>query len=227
MIILFYGEVVRQMLTCPTPECIAKIKGGSKVSTMRCITPAQVDNLFGSAGFSISLDHAWYRSALVLKEDQTRGESRIGGRPTVDPTQLALFALELNSWLPTASCRLLWIDHWNSDYPSVDQIVVAARLGLGEPRSLSAAPGHLFDPYPYHERDQVEISPDHAKEINVLVGLMSLIMIGGWDAWLVTNASASRVEFWEGNIFFHTRETTMLASAEGLLARFNCSRILK
>lgn len=194
---------------------------------MRCITPAEADNIFGSTGLAVSLDHAWYRKALVLREDQTRGESRIGGRPTLDTSQLALFALEVNSWLPTDDCRLLWIDHWNSDYPSVDQMFVAARLGLGEARSLSEAPGHLFDSYPYHERDQAEISPDQAKEISILVSLMSLIMIGGWDAWLVTNASTNRVEFWEGNIFFHTKVPTMLSSAEGLLARFNCSRTLR
>jgi hypothetical protein len=194
---------------------------------MRCITPAEADYIFGSTGFSVSLDHAWYRRTLVLKEEETRGQSRIGGRPTVDPTQLAFFASEVNSWLPSDRCRLLWVDHWNSDYPSVDQMVVAARLGLGESRSLSEAPGHLFDPFPYHERDQTEMSAGHAKEISILVGLMSFLMIGGWDGWLVTNGSANRVEFWEGNIFFYTKDSSELSSAERLLTQFGCSRTLR
>jgi hypothetical protein len=193
---------------------------------MRCLAPAEAEAIFGPEGFDVSLDHAWYRRALRLGSDRAVNEDRIAGRPTVDPSQLALFALEVNAWLPTNRSRLLWIDHWNSDYPGVDQMVVAARAGLGETRSLSEAPGHLFDSYPYDERDQQKISPDQSRETSILVSLMTLIMIGGWDAWLVAGEGADRVEFWEGNIFFYSGDPTMLSSAETLLARFNCARTL-
>jgi hypothetical protein len=77
--------------------------------------------------------------------------------------------------------RLLWIDHWDSFFPSIYETFVAARVGLGETRSLSEAPGHYFDPYPYDERDQAKISPEQARETGILIGLMSLLMIGGWE----------------------------------------------
>jgi hypothetical protein len=194
---------------------------------MRCLAPAEAEAIFGRDGFNVSLDHAWYRTALRLGPNRAANEDRVAGRPTVDPSRLAPFALEVNAWLPTARSRLLWIDHWNSDYPGVDQLVVAARAGLGETRSMSEAPGHLFDPYAYDERDQLKISLDQVRDISILVSLMSLIMIGGWDAWLVAGESTDRVEFWEGNIFFYSSDPATLSGAEALLTRFDCSRTLR
>ncbi|MCW5749247.1 MAG: hypothetical protein KIT36_23860, partial [Alphaproteobacteria bacterium] len=94
---------------------------------------------------------------------------------------------------------MLWIDYWNNDFPSAYALFVAARVGLGETRSLSEAPGHYFDPHPYGERDQTRISQEQARETGILVGLTSLLMINGWDGWLVAADSSDRIEFWEGN----------------------------
>jgi hypothetical protein len=94
-------------------------------------------------------------------------------------------------------------------------------------RSLSEAPGHYFDPYPYNERDQAKISPEQARQTGILIGLMSLLMIGGWDAWLVAEGSSDRIEFWEGNIFFHSSEAARTADAESLMDQFNCPRDLR
>jgi hypothetical protein len=193
---------------------------------MRCITPTDVSAILGPSGFSVSLEHGWYRRGLVLEESQARRQTRIGGRPTIDPVLLAQFALSMVRWLPTARHRMLWIDHWDSDYPAVSELFNAARAGMNETRSISAAPGHLFDPHPYDQEDQTEIPPEQAKQVGVLVGLMALIMIGGWDAWLVANGSIDRVEFWEGNIFFHTSDPVAHARAAALLTQFKCSRQL-
>jgi hypothetical protein len=194
---------------------------------MRCLTPNEADAILGATGFRVSTEHAWYRKALILKGDPADRQSRIGGRPTLDISRLANFAEAINRWLPTNRHRLLWVDHSNSDYPSVYDIFVSARAGLGDARSLSEAPGHYFDSHHYDQQDQTEISPEQAREVGIMVGLMSLIMIGGWDAWLVADNCADRVEFWEGNIFFHSGESSTVARAELLLNDFDCPRELQ
>jgi hypothetical protein len=93
-------------------------------------------------------------------------------------------------------------------------------------RSPSEAPGHYFDPFPYHECDQTKIPPEQARQTGILVGLMSLIMIGDWDGWLVAEGSSDRIEFWEGNLFFYSSDSSRLADAKALMIEFDCPRDL-
>jgi hypothetical protein len=194
---------------------------------MRCLTPSEAEAILGASGFSVSVKHAWYRVALVLERNLAAGQARIGGRPTPDVARLARFAEAVNRWLPTNRGRLLWVDHTSVAYPSPHALFMAARAGLGETRPLSAAPGHYFDPHPYDQEDQTEISEEHAKQVGIMLGLMSLIMIGAWDAWLIADNSVNRVEFWEGNIFFHSSETPQIARAKSLMREFNCPEDLR
>jgi hypothetical protein len=182
--------------------------------------------LFGDAGFSVTSNPDLYRVALVLEPKIAARQIRIGGRPTPDVGRLAQFAEALNRWLPPNVHRLLWVDHWANYFPSTYDLFIAARIGLGEKRSLSETPGHYFGPYPYEERDQTNISSEHAQQTGILVGLMSLIMIDGWDGWLVAHGSADRIEFWEGNIFFYSSEKSRLADAKSLMDEFNCPQDL-
>jgi hypothetical protein len=159
---------------------------------------------------------------LILDRGIAARQIRIGGRPTPSVSRLAYFAEALNRWLPTSRARLLWVDHWDSLY----EFFVAARRGLGEIRSLSEAPGHYFDPFPYHERDQLKIPPEQARQIGILIGLMSIVMVGGWDGWLVAEGSSDRIEFWEGNFFFHSNDSSRLADAKALMIEFDCPQDL-
>jgi hypothetical protein len=193
---------------------------------MRCLAPKEAEDLFGPSGFRVSSEHEWYRIALVLDRDIATRQIRIGGRPTPNVSRLAYFAEALNRWLPTSRARLLWVDHWNSSFPSPYEFFVAARVGLGEMRSLSEAPGHYFDPYPYDERDQLKIPPKQARQTGILIGLMAVIMVGGWDGWLVAEGSSDQIEFWEGNVFFHSNDSSRLADAKTLMMEFDCPRDL-
>lgn len=194
---------------------------------MRCLTPKEAADLFGSAGFHISADRKWRRVALVLDSNLARRQARVGARPTPDVTRLAHFSEALNRWLPPDRHRLLWIDNWNFDFPSIHEAFIAVRAGSGEMRSLSEAPGQFFDAYPWNERDQTAISSEQARETSLLVGLMSLVMIDGWDGWLVADGTTERIEFWEGNIFMHGNQPPRAAEAETLFAEFGCQRDLQ
>jgi hypothetical protein len=118
----------------------------------------------------------------------------------------------------------LWVDHWLNTYPSIHALFVAARLGLGEVRPISEAPGHYFDAQPYHERDQLLISSAHSREVGALIGLSSLIWLNQWDGWLVAQNNRDRIEFWEGNLFFYSEDSNRLAAAAELLKEFKCAQ---
>lgn len=193
---------------------------------MRCLTPNEALSLFGRIGFSITPNPRLNRMALVLDPKITSQQTRVGGRPTTGANRLAHFAEAVNRWHSTNTHRLLWVDHWNSDFPSTYELFMAARAGLGETRSLADAPGHYFVPLPYDERDQIKIPPEQAKQTGILIGLMSLMMINGWDGWLIANGNSDRIEFWEGNIFFYSNEKSRLADANSLMDQFHCSRDL-
>ncbi len=191
---------------------------------MRCLTPKETVDLFGRDGFSVTSNPQMHRTALVLEPTIASRQIRVGGRPTPNVSRLAHFAEALNRWLPPDVHRLLWVDHWNNDFPSTYELFIAARVGLGEARSLSDAPGHYFDPHAYDERDQTKVSPEQARETGILIGLMSLIMINSWDGWLVADRSSDRIEFWEGNIFFYSSERLRLTDATSLMDEFDCPR---
>lgn len=189
---------------------------------MRCVSPTEAMHLFGKSGYRVNADQAWYRLALVLEPAIAAKQTRIGGRPTPNVERLPYFAEAVNRWHPTRKHRLLWIDHFEESFPSVRHLFIAARAGLGDTRSLSEAPGHCFEPFDYDERDQTRIEPLQAGETSILVGLMSLLMAGGWDGWLVADGCHDRIEFWEGNIFFHSTEASRLRDAETLMNEFDC-----
>src|SRR5258708_1135121 len=103
---------------------------------MRCLTPREVEELFGPAGFRVSFEHEEYRMALYLQATVRSRQIRIGGRPA-EIAGLPYFAVALNQWLPPNRHRLLWVDHWEWSYPHIYGTFLAVRAGLGDARSLS------------------------------------------------------------------------------------------
>jgi hypothetical protein len=182
--------------------------------------------MFGTLGFKVSPEHAWYRRELVLDHAIADRQTRIAARPTLNVERLNYFIVALIRWLPTNRGRLLWVEHYETYYPSLHDSFVAVRAGLGEKRSLDDAPGHYFEPHDYEQEDQTEILPAHAADVDIMVGLISLLMAGDWDAWVIADSCVDRIEFWEGNIFFYSEDQSRIARAEALLQTFNCSREL-
>ncbi|WP_156944745.1 hypothetical protein [Bradyrhizobium sp. Ec3.3] len=191
---------------------------------MRCLTPNETERLFGRNGFRVVSNAQLGRIALTLDPAIVSKQTRVGGRPPSNVRHLPHFAEAMNRWHSSDTGRLLWIDYWSNDFPSIHEAFVSARIGAGEVRSLSEAPGHYFDPRHYHERDQTAISPEQARLTGMLIGLMSLIMIDGWDGWLIAGESSDRIEFWEGNIYFYSSEASQLTIANSLMDEFGCSR---
>ena len=193
---------------------------------MRFISPQELLEIFGPTGFTVDASQSWYRMALVLDLKISSHQKKIGGRPTPRLDRMVEFIEALNRWLPSSRRRLLWVDHWSNSFPSTHALFVMMRTGLGERRPISDAPGLLFEAYPYHERDQVRIPAEQAAETGTLIGLTALLMMNRWDGWLIAEGSSDRIEFWEGNFFFHSAEDNRLEEGEHLMKLFECPRDL-
>jgi hypothetical protein len=174
--------------------------------------------LLGSAGFTVSLEHRWYRTALTLDAKIAGRQARVGASPPDDLRGLRFFLERVNRWLPSKTARVLWIDHFESAVLGDDALLLAMRRGFGEQRPLADAPGHYVDPQPWHEQDQLLITPERAGALSLLVGIAAALLITGSDGWLVAPGVADRIEFWEGNIFFYSSDSHRIAEATNLLS---------
>jgi hypothetical protein len=191
---------------------------------MRCLSPAEVEVIFGSLGFSVSLENAWYRSDLRLDSSFASHQVRIAAVQPAELLQITHFVGALNRWLPSNQERLFWVGHWETILGFEDAIAQAARIGIGETRSLSDAPGYYFDKYDWHQQDPSEIPSGHREALGMLVGLISMLMLSQSDGWLISTNSRDRIEFWEGNFFFHSEDKEQLRRAEAIIHEFDCVR---
>ena len=193
---------------------------------MRCLSPLEAETIFGRDGFSIDLTNRWYRSALTLAATKARRQVRVAARQPPDIAVTSHFIRSLNRWLPSNRARLLWVDHWETGLfgGAENSIVSAAWRGLGEARTLHDAPGLYLDEQDWNEQDQTEIRPSQAEALGLLTGVAAIVMMTGSDGWLISAGSADRIEFWEGNFFFHSADATQIERANAIVDAFACDR---
>lgn len=189
---------------------------------MHCLSAEEVTARFGSAGFSVSDEHRWYRRALVLNAKLAGRQTRLSACAP-DAPHLPDFLLAVNAWLPASSGRLLWVDHWQDGvYHDGAALLVAARHGIGESRSLEEAPGHYFEAHAYEEEDQSNWTSAQRVEAGLLAGLMSLLILEKSDGWLIADQGVDRFEVWEGNVLFHSADRSKIEKARALLREYEC-----
>ena len=68
---------------------------------MRCLSPAQVEEIFTQPRFAVSLEHEGYRSALYLEPSLASQQVRIAAEQPKDVAALDHFIRTLNRWLPS------------------------------------------------------------------------------------------------------------------------------
>jgi hypothetical protein len=196
---------------------------------MRCITPAEVAELFGQDGFTINSNPALERFGLDVRDDVWSRLRRLEARPAPNADRLMSFAANLNRWLPTKRQRLLWFSHWGAPWADRDSraLIEAARIGLGEHRPLLDAPGNLFEAHDYDNQDQGTMPKAQWRDVALLAALMSLVMMGEWDGWLIAQGCTDLVEFWEGNVLLYSDNAARLREGEALLKTFECPRQMR
>ncbi len=192
---------------------------------MRCLTPDEAVDLLGKGNVSVSMKEAWYRRELVLSLRHSVGQSRVGcGQPATMP--VFTFAHRLSLWLPGDGFRLVWVDHDEAGlFPNISPLLHAARRGAGEARSVIEAPGHLFDAAPWHACDEEDVPEAQRQDVQIMAGILGLMLLDGWDGWLIGEGTFDRVELWEGNVFFYSRSGTQMDAARELIAEAGCKPV--
>ena len=192
---------------------------------MQFLTPEETIAKLGPSGFSINDENGWYRRHLMLDPRGCAGQKRLGCRGPGAEFNTNVFARALIAWLNGNAPRLLWIDRWDRPFLGFTELFLAARLGLGEARDLTVAPGHYVEAGPYQEWDHTQISPAQLSDINIMCSLISLVHLGGWDGWLVAEGGTDRIEFWECYVYFHSSDPVRLADAEAIMTDYRCERV--
>lgn len=163
----------------------------------------------------------FHGTRLVAGDRLLAAERRIEAQPPVCGRAPAL-AHALNLWLPAGRRRILWIAHVETVATAMEPVAAAARRGLGEARPIGDVPGMLFDAVPDGADDPVMLPAAAADALSLLAGLLVRVMAGEWDAWLLAEGSADRVEFWEGFILPRSAGPKRLHQAESLLSGHGC-----
>jgi len=192
---------------------------------MRCLSPAEASAIFGPSGFTVMSDDG-YRSALALEPKLASRQVRVAAEQPEDFGRVAAFVRAVNRWLPSHRPRLLWVDHWDTgQFGGFETAMVsAAWRGLGEQRSLVEAPGLYLGGQDWDEQDQTQVTAAQAESLGLLVGVVAMMMITGSDGWLISEGGVDRVEFWEGNFFFHSGDAGQIARANEIVDEFRCVR---
>ena len=193
---------------------------------MRCLSPAETEEIVGPLGFKAYARHEWGRNALRLRTPFAERQFRIAVEQPERFFCVGNFIRTINRWLPPDQERLLWVDFWNTGLYGGHENSLAewAWRGMGEKRSLLETPGILFDAQAWDQEDQTEIADPHAAALGMLVGLVTLMMMTYSDGWLISPKSIDRIEFWEGNFFFHSDNPSQLARANDIVEEYGCKR---
>jgi hypothetical protein len=60
----------------------------------------------------------------------------------------------------------------------------------------------------------------------ILAGMLILTMTSLWDGWLISEGSPDIVEFWEGNVMFHSPDIQRIADAREIQKFLQCRTTL-
>jgi len=191
---------------------------------MQFLDPEQTLKRFSCRLSGIDETNAWYRKQLIFKDDFIRFKRRVvGGSPS--GMSYTAFVHALMDWLPGDGSRLLWVSHAEDGLHGYSEVFDVLRRGLGADRSLNDQPAIVFRPAPWHEFDTQALAAHDQTYLNMACGLISMVHLGAWDGWLFDEAGEDLVEFWEGNVFFHSRKADSIREAVEILRRFNCAAL--
>ncbi len=194
---------------------------------MKSLNIADTVKYLGEDKYAVSLENAWYRRLLYRIDDGTAKSERVGVFLNPEPLQFPSLLLSIADWLPKSSYSLLWIDHFADGFPSQTRHFLNI-LGDNLPDDyLVQNPGVLVGPLPHILLDQLSGTPEQNFEAEQLITLCILLSIANWDAKLLVSGSTDYVEFWEGNVFFHSESAEALDRATELFEFYGLATQIK
>jgi hypothetical protein len=108
---------------------------------MRCLTPAECAEWCRRYGYPVVDADAYGRPS----PDVRRHFAEIKLEPFGDMGELVVRARQIMEWMTRDGDVLLWVQHW-AVWSSLQHIPLFTRFrqGVGEPRTLLEAPGHVI-----------------------------------------------------------------------------------
>ena len=180
---------------------------------VKSLNIADAVKYLGGDKYAVSLENDWYRRLLHVICDGPTKPERIGRFLDPAPIQFSALFLSIADWLPKNSHRLLWIDHFTDGFPSQTRHFLNVLSHDLPDDHLVQNPGVLLGPLSDSLPDQFAGTPQQNLEGERLITLCTLLSVGNWDAKLLVNGSTDYVEFWEGNVFFHSESAEALDRA--------------
>ena len=184
---------------------------------MKSLNIADAVKYLGEDKYEVHLENGWYRRHLHILGNRPKKSDRIGRYLDPAPIKFSAIFLSIADWLPRNSHRLLWIDRFDDGFPSQTRHFINI-LSPDLPNDhLVQNPGILLGPLSDSLQDQLSGAPLEKLEGERLIALCLLLSVGNWDAKLLVTGSSDYVEFWEGNVFFHSESAKNLDRAREIL----------
>lgn len=152
------------------------------------------------------------------------GTARVDGGLPRNTAQLGYYIEDSIYWLRPNTDRLLWLTSAGGPPVPFFGAFRAMSVGVGATTELVAKPICYFDPQSWISDPGATTTADLG-EMEVLVGMLILIVVGQWDAWLLSSKTTDAVEFWEGNVLFHSSEKQRMTEARKMQRRYKVSRM--
>jgi len=187
---------------------------------MRLLCPEETFEVVGRFGMQPAAANEAYGQTLLPLDPRSMDElQRIEARADLDCANVSALLLRIIGWGGFSGARLLWVSSTFSVYPDVSRLYYGLLARFGDSQSLMDRQAILFDGL---GGDIYDVFADESirEEVETLVSALSVILLGSWDAFLLSEASGSFVEFWEGNILFYTSRKDAASEAEAIIAEF-------
>ncbi|MEZ5798992.1 MAG: hypothetical protein R3D63_16855 [Paracoccaceae bacterium] len=176
--------------------------------------PAAITNL----GFRVSRSDS--RQEIFLERRETYGLITFDIRPVLLASSLPALLLFLTRWVSQDSAKLLWIQTCEYGFLSMNDAFHANLGGRDKSLPVEEWPGFYFDPIDIQEAFNQNITPDSSVELDLLLSLLCIVTVADWGAKLIGCDGREHIEFWEGNIIFHSDKQEKIQSAIDVSRRF-------
>jgi hypothetical protein len=194
---------------------------------MQRLTKQTLPETLKKMGFQVTSDGGSAHCELFLSE---KNRTHIRSRsvvPCMDASKLPHFLMDLAAWVSSKSRKIVWIENSTQGFLSYDLIferMVAADSTIwGQDHER----GLFFEEIDFQEAFDQNLEKSLVDEVNLLIGVLSVIVLADWSAKMLSENSRDHIEFWEGNVIFHSENREKMQSAMELADRFRLPKIMK
>ncbi len=187
---------------------------------MRSLTVIESKEWLGSFGVEVlgDLDSNMNNMPLGFRAESDAQRQEVFCLVPGEAGSAEVFAAQIMEWLPAGDERLFLLTHWLTYPDRRVPLFELIRRGWGEDRSLSDAPGFLFQSA---ENENVEErqKPTNANEA-ILCGLVFLSICYTWEGYIISMNSRDFIFLGDGFVQFSSTDSAKIDEAKSLIETF-------